>query len=392
MDRILYASAIGAIMYAVQCTRPDVSLALSLTRRYQSDPGEPHWIAVKNIPKYLIRTKDAFLLYSGHENELVVSGYTDASFQSNVDDFRSQSSFVFILNGGIVSWKSSKQGTIADSTIETKYVASSDATKEVVQIKKFVGDLVIDDRIKLWREREGKNDVEDWLDVLISLKDFEGKPLLTPQEIKGECKDVCVASLDNPANNVEWTLAEMLNRPKTLKRAVDELDRAVGKDRLVQESDIPNLNYIKACCRESYRLHTVAPFLPPHVATEDTSLGGYLVPKGSHVLVNRILLGRNPKIWEDPEVFKPERHLNGDGCSEKVSLMEAEMRFVTFGTGRRGCIGAKVGTYMTVMLLARLLQGFTWKLPPSSGSSPGRIELVESPTSLLMAPLLTATL
>ncbi|XP_010537826.1 PREDICTED: dihomomethionine N-hydroxylase-like isoform X1 [Tarenaya hassleriana] len=243
--------------------------------------------------------------------------------------------------------------------------------------------LVIDDRIKLWREREGKKDVEDWLDVLISLKDSEGKPLLTPQEIKGECKDVCVASLDNPANNVEWTLAEMLNRPETLKRAMDELDRVVGKDRLVQESDIPNLNYIKSCCRESYRLHTVAPFLPPHVTTEDTSLGGFFVPKGSHVLVNRVLLGQNPKIWVDPEVFKPERHISGDGCSEEVSLMEPEMRFVSFSTGRRGCIGGKVGTYMTVMLLARLLQGFTWKLPPGSG--PVQVELVESPTSLLMA-------
>ena len=99
MSRIPYASAIGSIMYAMLCTRPDVSYALSVTSRYQSDPGEGHWIAVKNILKYLRRTKNAFLVYGGEE-ELVVNGYTDASFQTDKDDYRSQSGFVFILNGG----------------------------------------------------------------------------------------------------------------------------------------------------------------------------------------------------------------------------------------------------------------------------------------------------
>ena len=103
MSKIPYASAIRSIMYAMLCTQPDVSYALSTTSRYQSDPGESHWTAVKNILKYLRRTKDAFLLYGGKEDELVVNGYTDASFQTDKDDFRSQSSYVFCWNGGAVS-------------------------------------------------------------------------------------------------------------------------------------------------------------------------------------------------------------------------------------------------------------------------------------------------
>nr|CAD40526.2 OSJNBa0023J03.14 [Oryza sativa Japonica Group]CAE02400.1 OSJNBa0024J22.4 [Oryza sativa Japonica Group]CAH66059.1 OSIGBa0125J07.8 [Oryza sativa]CAH66155.1 OSIGBa0113B06.1 [Oryza sativa] len=99
-----------------------------------------HWIAVKNILKYLRRTKDMFLVYGGQE-ELVVNGYTDASFQTDKDDFRSQSGFVFCLNGGAVSWKSSKQNTVADSTTEAEYIAASEAAKEVVWIKKFVSQL-----------------------------------------------------------------------------------------------------------------------------------------------------------------------------------------------------------------------------------------------------------
>ena len=138
MSRIPYASAIGSIMYAMLCTRPDVAYALSITSRYQSDPGESHWIAVKNILKYLRRTKDVVLTYGGQEGDLVVNGYTDASFQSDSDDFRSQSGYVFCLNGGAVSWKSSKQATVADSTTEAEYIAASDAAKEAVWIKKFI--------------------------------------------------------------------------------------------------------------------------------------------------------------------------------------------------------------------------------------------------------------
>ena len=140
MTKVPYASAIGSIMYAMISTCPDVSYALSVTSRYQSDPGESHWTAVKNILKYLRRTKDVFLVYGGEE-ELVVTGYTDASFQTDKDDSKSQSGFVFKVNGGAVSWKSSKQETVADSTTETEYIAASEAAKDGVWIRKFLIEL-----------------------------------------------------------------------------------------------------------------------------------------------------------------------------------------------------------------------------------------------------------
>ena len=75
-------------MYAMICTRPDVAFAISLTSRYQANPGESHWAAVNTILKYLKRTKEMFLVYGGEE-ELVVRGYADASFQTDRDDCRS---------------------------------------------------------------------------------------------------------------------------------------------------------------------------------------------------------------------------------------------------------------------------------------------------------------
>ena len=98
MSVIPYASAIGSIMYAMLCTRPIVYLTMSLARGYNSDPGVEHWTAVKNILKYLKRTKDMFLIYGGDE-ELVVKGYVDASFDTDLDDSKSQTGYMYILNG-----------------------------------------------------------------------------------------------------------------------------------------------------------------------------------------------------------------------------------------------------------------------------------------------------
>ena len=129
MSVVPYASAIGSIIYAMLCTRPDVNLAVSLVGRYQSNPGMEHWTAVKNILKYLKRTKDMFLVYGGDE-ELVVKGYVDASFDTDLDDSKSQTGYVYILNGGAVSWCSCKQSVVAGSTCEAEYMAASEAAQE----------------------------------------------------------------------------------------------------------------------------------------------------------------------------------------------------------------------------------------------------------------------
>ena len=81
-----------------------------------------------------------FLVYGGNE-ELVVTGYTDASFQSDKGDSKSQSGFVFTINGGAISWKSSKQEMVADSTTEAEYIAASEAMKEGVWIRNFLIEL-----------------------------------------------------------------------------------------------------------------------------------------------------------------------------------------------------------------------------------------------------------
>ncbi|GKE19811.1 hypothetical protein Tco_1431323 [Tanacetum coccineum] len=92
-----------------------------------------HWTVVKNILKYLHNTEDMFLVYGGDiKRELRVSCYTDAGYLTDADDLKSQTRYVFVLNGGVVDWKSSKQSIFATSSAEAEYIAAYDASKEAV--------------------------------------------------------------------------------------------------------------------------------------------------------------------------------------------------------------------------------------------------------------------
>ena len=138
MSRIPFASEVGGLMYVMLCTRPDICYAVGIVSRYQSDPGEEYWIAVKHILKYLRRIRDYMLVYSSGSLETI--GYTDSNF---IDSRKSTSGYVFTLNGGANCWRSVKQTCFADSTTEAEYVATSEATKEAVWMKKFLMDLQV---------------------------------------------------------------------------------------------------------------------------------------------------------------------------------------------------------------------------------------------------------
>lgn len=101
MSSVPYTSAVGSIMYAIVCTRPNVAYALGITSRFQADSGKDHWKTVKSILKYLRRTKNVFLVYGG--SELKLEDYSDSSFQSDPDDNKSTLGYVFTLNGRAVS-------------------------------------------------------------------------------------------------------------------------------------------------------------------------------------------------------------------------------------------------------------------------------------------------
>lgn len=137
MARISYASAIRSIMYSMSCTHLDVLYGLSITSRQQSDTNKSHKTVVKNIRKYFEKDYKCILAIWKKE-ELVVKGYIDTIFQTDNDDFRMQSGYVFYLISRAVRQKSTMHETVIDSIIEAEYIAASDTIMDVVQITKFI--------------------------------------------------------------------------------------------------------------------------------------------------------------------------------------------------------------------------------------------------------------
>nr|GFB39341.1 hypothetical protein [Tanacetum cinerariifolium] len=160
MQNVPYASAVGSIIYAVRCTRPDVAFAQNVTSRFQYNPCDLHWTNVKNILKYLRNTKDMFLVYRGDlKRKLRVSCYTDAGYLTDVDDLKSQTGYAFVLNDSVVNWKSAKQSIFATSSAEAEYIAAFDASTEAVWVRKFIYGLgvvpTIEETISMYCDNTG---------------------------------------------------------------------------------------------------------------------------------------------------------------------------------------------------------------------------------------------
>ncbi|KAK6115898.1 hypothetical protein DH2020_008167 [Rehmannia glutinosa] len=164
MKKVPYASAVGSLMYAMLCMRPDICYAVGIVSRYQSNPGPEHWIVVKHILKYLRRTRGYMLVYSA--TDLVPMGYTDSDFQADRDTRKSTSGSVFTLGGGAVIWRSIKQSCIADSTMEAEYVAACEAAKEAVWLRNFL--LSIERGKHIERKYHLVRDIVQRGDVLVS--------------------------------------------------------------------------------------------------------------------------------------------------------------------------------------------------------------------------------
>jgi hypothetical protein len=133
MSKVSYSSAVGSLMYAMICSRPDLSYAMSLVSRYMSNPGKEHWNAVKWIFRYLRDTSNACLQFGRTRKGLV--GYVDSDFAADLDRRRSLTGYVFTIGGCAVSWRACLQPTVAQSTTEAEYIAVCDACKEAIWLK-----------------------------------------------------------------------------------------------------------------------------------------------------------------------------------------------------------------------------------------------------------------
>lgn len=142
-----YASLVGSLMYAQICSRPDLAFAVSVLGRFQSNPGQAHWVVAKKVLRYLQRTKNHKLVYRQSE-DLEVVGYADANLGGCVDSLKSTLGFVFLFEGGVVSWKSVKQTLAATLTMQAEYIACYEATSQAIWLKNFITSLQVVESIE----------------------------------------------------------------------------------------------------------------------------------------------------------------------------------------------------------------------------------------------------
>ncbi|KAI6688027.1 hypothetical protein NL676_024855 [Syzygium grande] len=176
----------------------------------------------------------------------------------------------------------------------------------------------------------------------------------TNKTVKSLVLVMLLAGGDTTATTIEWAMILLLNHPEAMRRACDELESKVGHDRLLEESDLANLNHLQNVVSETMRLYPAAPLLLPHESSEDTSIGNFHVPRGAMLLVNAWSLHRDPKLWVDAERFMPERFDGGEESNEGFKM-------IPFGAGRRACPGAALGRRVVGLALGALLQCFEWR-------------------------------
>ncbi|RCV42114.1 hypothetical protein SETIT_9G189800v2 [Setaria italica] len=219
-------------------------------------------------------------------------------------------------------------------------------------------DEEIDGRLRA-REAGGEPRKNDFLDLLLdAAEDGDNTAGLDRDTLRSLFTDLFSAGSDTSSSTVEWAMTELLQSPTSMAKACDELATVIGSRKSIEESDIGQLPYLQAVVKETFRLHPPAPLLLPRHTQADIKIMGYTIPQGSRVFINVWAMGRDKETWPEPEKFMPERFLG-----KTVDLRGGDFDLIPFGGGRRICPGMPLAIRMVHLLLASLLNQFTWRLP-----------------------------
>ncbi|KAK4484449.1 hypothetical protein RD792_007032 [Penstemon davidsonii] len=259
----------------------------------------------------------------------------------------------------------------------------------------------LDELIENWLEEHKKNNEfsdkpQDFMDVMLSAAQTANlKGQFDPDTIiKSTCTSLIAGGSDTTSVMLVWALSLLLNNPQVLKRAQEELDIHIGKERRVNESDLNNLVYLQAIIKETLRLYPAGPLGGTREFTQDCTIGGHHVAKGTWLMVNLYKLQRDPRAWpDDPLEFKPERFLT---THKSMDVKGQDFELIPFGAGRRICPGANLGLQMLHFVLANLLQGFEILTKDNElvdmTESAGLTNSKATPLDVLLAPRLSPNL
>ncbi|KAF5195940.1 Cytochrome p450 [Thalictrum thalictroides] len=232
-------------------------------------------------------------------------------------------------------------------------------------------ETIIDKHVRDAKQREGQH--MDFIDAMLSLMESNNtrEMHLARDHIKAIVLDMFLAAMDTNSTAIGWVIAELVKNPRVMKLVQEELENVVGLERMVEETDIIKLSYLKMVIMESMRIHPVGPLLLPHESTEDITINGYFIPKKSRVLINTWAIGRDPNVWSsNVQEFYPERFI-----STSIDVQGRYFQFLPFGSGRRMCPGMQLAMTVVQLVVAQLVHCFHLELP--NGMSPDDLDMTE---------------
>nr|XP_016492423.1 PREDICTED: cytochrome P450 82A4-like [Nicotiana tabacum] len=254
----------------------------------------------------------------------------------------------------------------------------------------------LDEHIKKRERNEGLDEnEEDFIDSLLSKTSNEHlgdihSPNIT---IKATIFSLVLDATETLALHIKWVMSLLINNKLEMKKAQEEIDTIVGKDRWVENNDIKNLVYLQAIVKEALRLYPPAPLAVPHEAAEDCVVNEYHIPKGTVLLANVMKLHRDPQIWSDPDKFDPERFLT---THAKIDHRGQHYEFIPFGTGRRACPAMTYALQVEYLSIAHLIQAFNFNTasnePLDMKEGAGLTSPRKNPIEVLITPRLPTML
>ncbi|GJZ11314.1 cytochrome P450 [Tanacetum coccineum] len=182
-------------------------------------------------------------------------------------------------------------------------------------------------------------------------------------------QELFIAGTDTVVSTIEWAMAELLKNKEIMDKVQEELKREINSNSIM-EYDFSHLTYFNAFIKETLRLHPVVPLLLPRRAVEACEVMNYTIPQNSQIWVNVWAIGRDPKVWEDPNTFKPERFIGSH-----LDFTGHDYEFIPFGGGRRMCPGIPSGIKSLQTILATLIHEYDWVLP--SNENPAKLDMNE---------------
>ncbi|BBN02787.1 protein MpCYP829-like6 [Marchantia polymorpha subsp. ruderalis] len=225
-----------------------------------------------------------------------------------------------------------------------------------------VMDSIIDNRLKE-NSISKSNTEEDFLDVLLATSKFSRVQIMYQisnfvLSLFSFNQDIMGAGTDSVSDTIVWAIIELLRHPNIMERLQSELDDVIGKERLVEEADLNNLEYLQAVVKETLRLHPVAALGVPHYSTEATKVAGYDIPANTRVMLNLYAIGRDAKVWKSPLKFDPSRFLNSP-----VDVRGQHYEVLPFDARRRRCVGMNLALLSMAYTVAQLIHACTISLP-----------------------------